>query len=569
MKNILLILIISLFFIKNNKLKAQEKYFEKQYAWQFVHNGYDILPTNNGNYIISGSLNNIELNTWYCYTSVINQYGEQILTPNEYITIDYITSPKNMIKTEYGFFLGGGLDMPDNISNARTYYVMVNEQGEFLKSDTLGPISSSNGAYTCCRTSDNGYFLAGEILTGNGSGNIHPYLIKLNEEGVQVWDSIYYNYPGRAYFKDIIPATDGSGYYVLGGKNLIFTGTQGDIILLKIDELGDTIWEKTYDFNLQESVGKFKLKKDGGFIIHGNRSLNGGESPLVLELDSLGEIVQIANNYYNYSFYEGVIELSDSSLVFLGSAPPDNGGFDLAMQIVKLDKDFNLMWRRQFNGDGDDYGYDIIEALDGGFIISGRTESNTNGADLYVVKTNCMGLLTEPQAAFDYEAAGGIADFINESQYVYPDSIDGGHFLWHFGDETTSNEVSPSHEYVVNGHYTVTLTAVVCNDTSIYTQDVLVDGVGISENNKLLANQIHLFPNPASDFLQIETNVFLDCFVPRSDKVRMSIFNVLGEKVLVQDFSTEINISVLPIGSYFLQFENEKAMIVKRFVINR
>ena len=470
-----------------------------------------------------------------------------------------------MIKTEYGFFLGGILDVPDNISNARTYYVMVDEQGEFLKSDTLGPITSSNGAYTCCRTTDNGYFLAGEILTGNGSGNIHPYLIKLNAEGEQEWDSIYYNYPGRANFNDIIPAADGSGYYVLGTKNFIFTSTQGDIILLKIDEEGDTIWEKTYDWNLQESVGKFKLKKDGGLLIYGKRGLNGTGSPLLFKTDSLGENEVIANNNHGFLSYISSVELSDSSLVFTGFATPDNGGNVVAMQIVKLDKDFNLMWRRQFNGDGDDYGYDIIEALDGGLIVCGRTESNTNGADLYVVKTNCMGLLTEPQAAFDYEAAAGVADFINESQYVYPDSIDGGHFLWHFGDETTSNEVSPSHEYAVNGHYTVTLTAVVCNDTSIYTQDILVDGVGISENNNFLADKITLFPNPAKDFLQIETDIFLDCFVPRSDKLMVSIFNVLGEKVLEQGFSNEINISALPVGSYFLQFENEKETIVKRF----
>ena len=79
----------------------------------------------------------------------------------------------------------------------------------------------------------------------------------------------------------------------------------------------------------------------------------------------------------------------------------------------------------------------------------------------------------------------------------------------------------------------------------------------------MLADKITLFPNPAKDFLQIETDIFLDCFVPRSDKLMVSIFNVLGEKVLEEGFSNEINISALPVGSYFLQFENEKETIVK------
>ena len=558
MKKILFILVIILFFIKNKNLNAQNKYFEKQYAWQFVQNGYNILPTNDENYIISGVLNNIELNTWYSYTSVINQYGEQILTPNEYLTIDYITSPKHMIKTEYGFFLGGGLDINDNISNARTYYVMVNEQGEFLKSDTLGPTTLSNGAYTCSRTSDNGYFLAGEIATGSNSSGIHPYLIKLNAEGEQEWDSIYYNYLGRAYFNDIIPANDGSGYYILATINS--TSNTGDILILKIDDLGTVIWDTIYDLGENEAIGKFIQKKDGSFIVTGVQIGNTNNYCLILHVAPDGTLLNVIDEYYPEKYTGAFIELPDSSLVFSGFAVSNANIFDNNMQLLKLDKDFNFMWRRQYGGEGNDYGYDIIESLDGGFIVCGRTESNTNGADLYVVKTNCMGLLTEPQAAFDYEAAAGVADFINESQYVYPDSIDGGHFLWHFGDETTSNEVSPSHEYAVNGHYTVTLTAVVCNDTSIYTQDILVDGVGISENNNLLADKITLFPNPASDFLQIETDIF-----PEKEAVRMSIFNVLGEKVLAQDFSNEIDISVLPVGSYFLQFENDKEMIVKRF----
>ena len=62
MKKILFILVIILFFIKNKNLNAQNKYFEKQYAWQGIHNGYNILPTNDGRYIMSGELKNQDLN---------------------------------------------------------------------------------------------------------------------------------------------------------------------------------------------------------------------------------------------------------------------------------------------------------------------------------------------------------------------------------------------------------------------------------------------------------------------------------------------------------------------------
>ena len=395
MKKVLFILIISLFFIKNKKLNAQEKYFEKQYVWDFIHNGFSILPNNQNNYIISGQARDNDLYNWYSYAIEIDKYGNEFPV-TRYLEFEpnYNGAMKEMIKTEYGFFLGGWGHNPDIDDDGRTYYVMINEQGAYIKSDTLGTTTYAHYNYTCSRTSDNGYFLAGEIVTGSGSSGIRPYLIKLNATGEQEWDSIYYNYPGRAYFNDIIPATDGSGYYILATINS--SSDTGDILILKMDEVGTVIWDNTLPLGAKESIGKFIQKKDGGFVIIGFQRTGTNDYSLILNIAPDGTLLNVIDEYYPRKLAESVIELADSSLVFSGFAYSDvAGAFDNNMQLLKLDKDFNFMWRRQYGGTGNDYGYDIIEALDGGFIISGRTESNTNGADLYVVKTNCMGLLTD------------------------------------------------------------------------------------------------------------------------------------------------------------------------------
>ncbi|MGB1207213.1 MAG: PKD domain-containing protein [Chitinophagales bacterium] len=645
MKKIHLVLIILFFCINENYSNAQEKYFETQYAWDFIQNGRRILPNNQNNYVISGQAKDSILYDWYSYSIEIDKYGNNYPV-NRHLSLEpnYNGSMREMIKTEDGFFIAGAANDPNIQGSARAYYIMTNEQGIAFQADTVGNDEILNIMYSCCRTFDSGYFLGGEIYTGGGEPGIFPYLVKLNAQGDQEWDKVYDNYQGRGLIYDFIPAPDSSGYYILGTVGGSFFNSTGDVLLAKIDEMGTAIWDTVYDWGSNENAGKFILRKEGGFLVFGSQKVNNGDIySVILFFDENGHLTHTPiDDYYFNHFIESVVQLPDSSYVFSGNNNPDNNTDDLNAQILKLDKDGNFMWRRQYGGEDNDYGYDIIEALDGGFVMCGRTESNTDGADVYVVKMNCMGLLTEPQAAFDYEIEDGFVSFLNESLYVYPDSIDGGFFvwdfddnsevimtenyetitheyvqagqytvtlkgivctdtsiikktycigtqnatadfsftnediglysfsptesyhdaafLWHFGDSTTSNEQFPTHQFAQNGHYNISLSLILCNDTSVYTQDILVDGVGISENNNLLANQIHLFPNPASDFLQIETDIF-----HQNDKTTMSVFNVLGEKVLEQGFTNEINISALPIGSYFLQFKNEGDTVVKRF----
>ena len=104
MKKIFFILTLSIFFIKNKNLNAQNKYFEKQYAWDIIHNGSSIIPNNQGNYIISGQANDEEY-SWYSYSIEIDQYGNDFPV-NRYLEFEpnYNGNMKEMIKTEYGFF---------------------------------------------------------------------------------------------------------------------------------------------------------------------------------------------------------------------------------------------------------------------------------------------------------------------------------------------------------------------------------------------------------------------------------------------------------------------------------
>ena len=148
----------------------------------------------------------------------------------------------------------------------------------------------------------------------------------------------------------------------------------------------------------------------------------------------------------------------------------------------------------------------MLATSDGGFLSLNNKQ--IDGIDkIFLIKTNCLGLLTEPEASFTYEEAAGEVTFTNTSMYVYPDSIDGGYYIWDFGDGSeVSNEVNPKHTYTEEGEYIVRLMGIVCSDTSVYEQTVSVTttSVGLSASPSL-EEALRVYPNPVNgDVLYFE-----------------------------------------------------------------
>ena len=142
---------------------------------------------------------------------------------------------------------------------------------------------------------------------------------------------------------------------------------------------------------------------------------------------------------------------------------------------------------------------DIERTYDDGYIMSGSVYSmdssqagrpHTYG---YIIKTNCLGFLGNPQASFSYSFNE------NDELIITNTSTQAGGYQWSFGDNSTlmtgENETSISHSYSSNGQYEVELIAYGCdnnNDTTRVTIDVEMKDPGFAGDGSLLT----LFPNP-------------------------------------------------------------------------
>jgi len=95
-----------------------------------------------------------------------------------------------------------------------------------------------------------------------------------------------------------------------------------------------------------------------------------------------------------------------------------------------------------------------------------------------------------------------------------------------------------------------------------YQSDCFEVNVGINDQDQFYRKFFTVYPNPAND----EITLFYSAFTGISN---LSIFNLKGEKVLerqLNETETQINISALPQGIYFIKLQDEKMVEVGKFI---
>lgn len=199
----------------------------------------------------------------------------------------------------------------------------------------------------------------------------------------------------------IVEANDGN-YMVLGSTRSTdgdITGRSGndsDFWLLKIAKNGDIIWSKTYGGSDDESAARITKTNDGGFLLSGFTTSNDGDVSenegfqdyWIVKIDSSGNIMWEENFGFSGSdqAYKA-FQTSDGGYFVTGYfdvSASGGGGNDVGRGTlhgvgefwgIKLKADGTKEWRRYFGGTNNDRSYDAVETADGGFLMTGTSES--------------------------------------------------------------------------------------------------------------------------------------------------------------------------------------------------
>jgi hypothetical protein len=207
------------------------------------------------------------------------------------------------------------------------------------------------------QTTDGGYIIAGRSDSNDGDvtgnhGDLDFWVVKLSEDGSLQWQKSFGG-SGIDEAESIRQTADGG--YIIAGNSLSYGGDVTDnhgyvdLWVVKLSDVGSLQWQKTYGGSRYESVFSVRQTSDGGYIIAGYTDSKDGD---------------VTGNHGKEDFW--VVKLSD-----VGS----------------------LQWQKTFGGSGMDVAYSIEQSSDGGYVVTGQSDSNDvdvkgnhGSSDFWVVK---------------------------------------------------------------------------------------------------------------------------------------------------------------------------------------
>ncbi|WP_404985319.1 T9SS type A sorting domain-containing protein [Chryseobacterium sp. M5] len=264
------------------------------------------------------------------------------------------------------------------------------------------------------------------------------HLVKLNQQGEEVWEK-YFSGQNHDFLSATV-ATQEGGFLLAGtshsGKGLDKKDASkggSDIWLIRINEFGDELWQKTLGTSQDEEARSVIQTADFGFMVAGNiqNATNGfgskdvtvtrldknGKvlSELILGgrgLDEVEKMIPTPDGGALLGVYSRSSEFRVSSSESHGSGSGNENSNPVSRNsksspnfgegdywVIKLSKDNKVEWEKNFGGKGDDH-LRTMAFTSSGYIIGGESRSDKSGnktvgieegTDIWLISLNTKG----------------------------------------------------------------------------------------------------------------------------------------------------------------------------------
>jgi hypothetical protein len=382
------------------------------------------------------------------------------------------------------------------------------------------PSNTSIQTHDITKAHDNGFYILASGCVGS------PIIIRCNENGDIIWQKSS-NFP---YANKILNFSESA--MIIAGVN-IENDQNHKLWVSKIDTSGNIQWSKSYDNNRVNFVQNIQKNGSNEFSVlitsQDNTSFISNATSTLIHLNSEGVILSASaissGEHTGYHYMHGLAGTADQGRIFTGTINLMSPGTKIV--FAKTDNNNNIQWARYFgnitlNNAGTNEGIQVFESENSFYIFS----RNEDGLAIGKIDGNGTGFC-------DYEA---ITMHSNRTEFVtsvitldiYNSNFSCEQTLMNFSEEIPELTIH-------------------CADVS-----------NVSDN--LQDEEIHCYPNPTSGQITIEANHIQQVLIyDMTGSLKKNLTNI-------ETSVLNVNISDLPKGSYVFRIVTIDGISVRKII---
>jgi hypothetical protein len=422
-----------------------------------------------------------------------------------------------------GFVICGnkGTELVEDAYTTDIWIINTDENGDLINENAYGGM----GAKDIISTTDNGFMVLANTFTPQGNNFEDIMLLRLNANGDTLWTKTI-NLMWSDYGREIHETLD-DGFLILFKS----TGNPNGMRIYRTDSIGDTLWTKIYN----TGSGSVQITNDNGFVF-----LTHNDSTWVTKEDSSGNIEWI-KSYKSEFRGSKIIKTSTPGYYIVGQTYPDPFGPPQDIGMMKINENGDSLWFQSYNitnfraflqGVGKTSGGDLI--------ISGATSMDGSSfEDGLLLKVDTNGDLI-----WEKTVGGTNEDILSETHQLTDGTYISVGSTFSFGAGKQD------------------LWLIKFNQDPTNVQNGILNTV----NNFLLLQN---YPNP------FNPSTIIKFSLPSTGHTTLKIYNALGVEVTVL-VNSEMNAGVyeiewdaseFPSGVYFYQLKTENYVETKKMIL--
>ncbi len=478
--------------------------------------------------------------------------------------------------------------------------VISNAQNKMIYNNTYGS-NLYNYGVDGIQDKDNGYFLLANTSNSlNGNTNIH--IIRTDSAGIIKWEKAIGD--TSIFYSTCFERTFDRGLIITGYTNRNFLNGY-DVLLIKTDSMANIQWLKTFGSSSWDFGNSVIQSKDSCFVVAGKTYGFGAKDAdaYIIKVNEIGDTLWTRVFGGDSTDYASSIVNTYDDTYLIGANTKSKGAGDFDGWILNLNTNGDTIWTRTYGGLKEDILYKIINTADSAFAFCGSTRSDPAvNLDHWFVRTLKSGWVdwslpqvwtvgSGDEAYFDvainrkgqYAMAGytttygaGLKDVFLTVMGEHYDFICSATCGTLYNENAASIGIASDSNYFMVGNtggteFGVNNVLFIKTGNNCQLSDSGIQHVTVIKNySDLSSENFTLFPNPAKTIITLNGNK-----KSGTKNYIIRIFNSLGQQIMLKNISIDtdqisehIDISGFSKGFYVINVRSSDTFYNSAFIIN-